>query len=287
MKIGIGLPNSIPSVDGRAIVEWSSRAEELGFSTLATIDRIAYPSYESLIVLAAAAGATQCIGLLTNVLLGPTRNPVLLAKEAASLDRLSLGRLTLGTGVGDREDDFQLLGIEYRNRGKRWDDALDLMHRVWRGEAIEGSPQSIGPKPTNGESVPMLIGGTADQAIERVVRYNAGWTAGSIGPDMAASVAEKVRAAWKAAGKAGEPKLVALTYYGLGPKADEGISTYLGDYYGFINPRLQGMIGRAPRTPEALRDRAKRFEDAGFDELLFHPTISTLDQVELLAEAML
>ena len=79
MKIGIGLPNSIPGTDGLTIIEWARRAEELGFSSLATIDRIAYPSYESLVVLAAAAGATERIGLLTNVLLGPTRNPVLLA----------------------------------------------------------------------------------------------------------------------------------------------------------------------------------------------------------------
>src|SRR3954470_20882230 len=103
MKIGIGLPNPILGADGRTIVEWARRADELGFSTLATIDRIAYPSYDSLLVLAAAAGATERIGLLTNVLLGPTRNPVLLAKEAASLDRLSGGRFTLGASVCARE----------------------------------------------------------------------------------------------------------------------------------------------------------------------------------------
>src|SRR5947207_13399691 len=113
MKIGIGLPNPIPGVNGRVIVEWAQRAEERGFSTLATIDRIAYPSYESLVVLAAAAGATERIGLLTNVLLGPTRNPVLLAKEAASLDRLSGGRFTLGASVGGREDDFTVTGMEF------------------------------------------------------------------------------------------------------------------------------------------------------------------------------
>src|SRR5258708_35210517 len=127
MKIGIGLPNPIPGAGGRTIVQWSRRADELGFSTLATLDRIVYPSYESLVVLAAAAGATERIGLLTNVLLGPTRNPVLLAKEAASLDRLSGGRFTLGAGVGGREDDFTLVGVDFHNRGKRWDRALELM----------------------------------------------------------------------------------------------------------------------------------------------------------------
>ncbi len=100
MEIGIGLPNTIPGTPGAVLVEWAKRAEARGFSTLATIDRIAYPSYESLIALAAAGAVTERIGLLTNVLLAPTRNTVLLAKEAASVDQISGGRLTLGLAVG-------------------------------------------------------------------------------------------------------------------------------------------------------------------------------------------
>src|SRR2546426_4655420 len=107
MDIGIGLPNPVPGTPGRALVDWARRAEERGFAGLATIDRIAYPSYESLIALAAAAAATERIGLLTNVLLGPTRNPVLLAKEAASVDQLSGGRFVLGVGAGARPDAFE------------------------------------------------------------------------------------------------------------------------------------------------------------------------------------
>jgi len=103
MKIGIGLPNVVPGTPGDVLVRWAQRAEERGFSSLATIDRIAYPSYESLIALAAAAAVTERVGLYTNVLLGPTRNPILLAKEAASVDQLAGGRLTLGLGVGARE----------------------------------------------------------------------------------------------------------------------------------------------------------------------------------------
>ena len=89
MRIGIGLPNTVPGTPGRLLVEWAARAEGRGFSTLATIDRIAYPSYESLVTLAAAAAVTERIALMTNILLSPTRNPVLLAKESASVDQLS------------------------------------------------------------------------------------------------------------------------------------------------------------------------------------------------------
>src|SRR6266508_2318608 len=134
MDIGIGLPNPVPGTPGETLVEWARKAEAAGFSSLATIDRIAYPSYESLITLAAAAAVTERVGLMTNVLLGPTRNPVLLAKEAAGVDQLSGGRLTLGLGVGARKDDFEITGQRFEDRGNRFDQALELMHRVWNGD---------------------------------------------------------------------------------------------------------------------------------------------------------
>jgi alkanesulfonate monooxygenase SsuD/methylene tetrahydromethanopterin reductase-like flavin-dependent oxidoreductase (luciferase family) len=174
MQIGIGLPNPIPGTQGRTLVEWARRAEERGFSALATIDRIAYPSYDSLIALAAAAAVTERIGLFTNVLLAPTRNPVVLAKTAASVDQISGGRLTLGLGVGGREDDYTATGLDFKTRGRRFDEDLDLLHRAWRGEPVVGSPKPVTPTPVHDKRIPILIGGGADAAIERTVRWGAG-----------------------------------------------------------------------------------------------------------------
>jgi len=96
VKIGLGLPNADKSLTtGRLLVDIARRAEALGFSTLATIGRVAYPNYEELVTLAAAAGATERIGLCTDILLAATREPVLLAKQAASLDQISGGRSCL------------------------------------------------------------------------------------------------------------------------------------------------------------------------------------------------
>jgi alkanesulfonate monooxygenase SsuD/methylene tetrahydromethanopterin reductase-like flavin-dependent oxidoreductase (luciferase family) len=122
MEIGIGMPNPVPGTPGRLLVDWARQAEEQGFSSLATIDRIAYPSYESLVTLAAAAAVTDRIGLITNILLAPTRNAILLAKEAASVDQLSGGRFSLGLGVGSRRDDFVAAERAFEERGRRFDE---------------------------------------------------------------------------------------------------------------------------------------------------------------------
>jgi alkanesulfonate monooxygenase SsuD/methylene tetrahydromethanopterin reductase-like flavin-dependent oxidoreductase (luciferase family) len=283
MDIGIGLPNPIPGTPGPRLVEWARRAETAGFVSLATIDRIAYPSYESLTALAAAAGATERIGLLTNVLLAPTRNPVLLAKEAASVDQLSGGRLTLGLGVGAREDDFTAVGLPFHDRGARFDADLELMHRAWKGELVNGALKPIGPAPVKG-TVPILIGGSIDKAIERTVKWGIGWTVGGAAPERGGPFADRVRKAWAEAGREGAPKIVGLTYFGLGDGAEEKATAYLGDYYGEMGKQFAQWI---PKTPEALKDVVKKFADFGFDELFLDPTSPELDQIDQAADLVL
>lgn len=286
MQIGIGLPNAIRGAEGRLLVRWARLAEERGFSTLGTIDRVAFPSYESLVALAAAAAATERIGLLTDILLAPTRNPILLAKEAASVDQLSGGRLTLGLGVGAREDDFVATQREYRNRGRRFEGDLELIHGAWRGELVGGCPQPPTPRPVRGDRVPILIGGSTDKAIERAVRWGIGWTAGGSPSTIVGPFAERVRQAWRDAGREGEPKIAALTYFSLGDDHRDQSAANMRDYYG-TQDWVDGMIERTPKTPDAAREAAARFEAADVDELLFFPTVADLDQVDGLADAVL
>ena len=287
MDIGIGLPNPIPGTPGGLLLEWARRAEEQGFSSLGTIDRVAYPSYESLVALAAAGAVTERIGLVTNILLAPTRNPILLAKEAASVDQISGGRLTLGLGVGGRKDDFVAAGTEFADRGARFEEDLELMHGAWRGELVGGCPKPPTPPPTSNDRVPILIGGTADPVIERVVRWGIGWTAGGSAPEQVGPFAARVREAWKEAGREGEPRIVALSYFSVQDEKAEESKANLGDYYAFLGEWVDGIVEGTPRGADALRDTVKRFEDAGVDELIFDPTVADLREVNLLADALL
>ncbi|MGH2700926.1 MAG: LLM class flavin-dependent oxidoreductase [Actinomycetota bacterium] len=285
MRIGIGLPNPVPDTDGATLVEWARRAEESGFSSLATIDRIVYPSYDSLISLAAAAAVTERIGLMTNILIAPLRDEVLLAKEAASVDRLSAGRLTLGIAAGGRRDDFSAVDDGFETRGRRLDQQIEVMNRVWRGEQLSNTGQASVPLP--GREVPILIGGSSDNALERTVKYGIGYTAGGGGPDMMAPIAEKVRESWRESGREGEPRLVALSYFALGPQAEDGSAKYLKDYYGFLGEWADRIAESAPRTPESLKELEANFQDIGVDELILDPTISELDQIDRLADVLL
>src|SRR5918997_316222 len=110
MEIGIGIPNSVVGTTGKQLLEWARRADQAGFSSLATIGALAYPSYEELTVFAAAGAVTQRIRFLSNVLIAPTRSAAELAKQAATVQQITNGRLTLGLGVGWRESDYTLAG---------------------------------------------------------------------------------------------------------------------------------------------------------------------------------
>ncbi len=198
LKIGLGLPNSDKSLhNGRLLVDIARRAEQLGFSTLGTIGRVAFPSYEELITLGAAAAVTERTGLMTDILLAATWEPVLLAKQAATLDQISGGRFVLGIGAGGRPDDFSATGFGFDDRGKRLDAALDLMHRAWRGETIPGTGEVVTPRPVNGHSVPVMFGGQSENAVRRVAKHGIGYTLGGGDPTALSGMMERVNAAWR------------------------------------------------------------------------------------------
>lgn len=283
MDLSIGLPNTLAS-PGPLLARWAQRAEERGFTSLSTIDRIVYPSFDSLTSLAVAAGATSRIRLLSGVLITPLYPPMWLAKAAASLDAMSGGRLTLGLGVGGRSDDFAAMDRPFGERGRAMDEALDLLRRVWAGERVTGGEFEVGPPPSPG-GVRLLIGGNSDAAVRRTVRYAHGWIAGGSGPDLAAPMIRKVREAWHEAGREGEPRIASLAYYGLGDEAASQAS--LRSYYGYLGERAEALVASALRTPKSLADAVKAFEEVGVDELVLCPTLADLDQVDRLADEVL
>ena len=143
MRIGVGLPSTIPGAPASLTLDWARRADAGPFSTLATLDRLVYDSLDSLTALAAIAAITTRVRIATNILVSPLYAPAALAKAAASLDALSGGRFTLGIAVGARKEDYDAAGVSYASRGRRLVEQLDSPARPLGGSA---------PRPAHGAS---------------------------------------------------------------------------------------------------------------------------------------
>jgi alkanesulfonate monooxygenase SsuD/methylene tetrahydromethanopterin reductase-like flavin-dependent oxidoreductase (luciferase family) len=247
---------------------------------------VSYPTYEELTLFAAAGAVTERIRFLTNVLITPARSAAELAKQAATVDQLTNGRLTLGLGAGWREADFILNDRDFAGRGSAFDRILGDLHRSWNGEALDEAARPASP-PTVESPIPIMVGGTTNAAIKRVVDYGVGWTAGGMPPDAVAEFGQKVRDAWTAANKDGEPHVAALVYFGLGDTEEQSRSNLL-DYYKPMGDEIAGMIaGGALRSADAISGAIAAYEAAGVDELVLDPTVPDPDQVDLLADVAL
>jgi alkanesulfonate monooxygenase SsuD/methylene tetrahydromethanopterin reductase-like flavin-dependent oxidoreductase (luciferase family) len=276
VEVGIGLPNAVRGVDRRGTVEWARRAEAAGFSSLGTIDRMVFPSYESLIALTAAAAVTERIKLVTDILIAPLRsNTVLFAKQTATLNHLSEGRLELGLAVGGREDDFEVSGVDFSTRGGAFDRQLEELGSLWDSDRV--APRSCPA---------LLMGGASEAAYRRAARHADGWTLGGGPPEVFEERYPKVRAAWEAAGRDGEPRTMALFYFALGERAEEDARADLLDYYGYLGEHAQGVVDGAAKDEATVRRYLAGFEEVGVDEVICFPTSIDPEQVDLLAEAV-
>ncbi|MFG2249905.1 LLM class flavin-dependent oxidoreductase [Spirillospora sp. NPDC048823] len=283
MDIGIGLPTMIPGTPGSALLGWARRAEDLGFSSLGTLDRLMYDGYEPLTTLAAAAGATSRIRLATTILIAAYRGDrALLIKQLASVDRLSGGRLTIGVAAGGRADDYDACGTPYAGRGRRLDTLLGELRGFCDGTGDGPVP---GPVPAGG-CPPLLVGGHSDAAMERAAAYGDGWIAGGSSAAGYGELAGRARKAWASAGRAGEPRLVAIAYVALGAGARERAESYLVDYYSFIGWKAEMAVKSVITDEGRLRDFVAGYRDVGCDELILFPCVEEPAQADVIARAL-
>ena len=286
MKIGIGLPGNVLGVKGDFILEWAQRADAGPFSTLGTNDPLVYQNYEPFIMLASAAAVTTRIRLMTGVMLAPLRNEGVLAKQAASLDAISNGRLTLGFGVGRRPDDYKAAPARYNNRGRRFEEQIATMRRIWSGEDVdpENGVGPVGPPPVQKGGPEILIGAGTPNAIARAGRLGDGFLAPGTNPGTVAEAYKTASDAWTAEGKPGKPRLAAVCSYALGPNAADVVGGYIRHYYSFLGPVAETMAQNAVSSAQGITGLIKDMEGLGMDELVFLPSAGEMDQLDRLAD---
>jgi alkanesulfonate monooxygenase SsuD/methylene tetrahydromethanopterin reductase-like flavin-dependent oxidoreductase (luciferase family) len=284
LEIGIGLPTTIPGATREQVLDWARRADAAGFSSLGTIDRLVYANYEPLVALGAVAAVTERARLLTSVLLAPLRpNAAMLAKQAASVQAISNGRLVLGLGVGARPDDFEAGGVAMKGRGRRVDAMLDEMTRVWAGEQ-RGFAGGIGPDVSDHPPA-LILGGGADAVFKRAAKYANGWILGAQPPESFPEPRDKAIAAFAEAGR-DRPRLMAIGYCSL--SGDEAqIRNTIGDYYSFAGQYADLVVASVAKGEDGIRERVRGFEELGCDEYVLFLDTADPDQVERLAEIVL
>jgi alkanesulfonate monooxygenase SsuD/methylene tetrahydromethanopterin reductase-like flavin-dependent oxidoreductase (luciferase family) len=286
MKIGIGIPNQIRDVDPAIVPEWASRAEKAGFCSLASLGRTAYPGVMDTVALAGAAAVTSSIELTSTVMLATVWPPVLFAKELASIDAMSGGRLTLGLGIGgNRPDDFVVEGLPAHGLGKRIDADLEVYRSVWAGEPVGGGVNPAVPAGTR--AIPLMFGGMVPAAFERMAKWGQGYIGGSFPAEAIKPFFEAARQAWTAQGREGSPKLVAVAYYVFGD-ADEGRKN-IWDYYSATGADMadQVVAGAVHVGSDGVRRAIDAFAAIGADELIFNPAYPDLDEIDMLADSVL
>lgn len=275
MDVGVVLPSGIPGTDGRTVMEWARRADAGPFSTVAVADRLRYDSLELMMTLAAAAAVTERVRILSNVLLTPLRRTGWLSKQVGTLRSLAPGRVSLGVGVGARKQDYLDAGVEWSRRGRILDDQLAFLatHRVL------DTPQQIGPAVGD---VEILIGGASRQALARLVRYGHGYVAGGIRTEFFSAEAAASVAAWRAAGRAGRPRLVAGAWFSSSARPDDGASAWIASYFqqggppGFVNAGIA-------RGADGVRQQILDYRTAGADEVIMFPCTDDVRELEWLA----
>jgi alkanesulfonate monooxygenase SsuD/methylene tetrahydromethanopterin reductase-like flavin-dependent oxidoreductase (luciferase family) len=258
------------------VLEWARRAEAGPFASLGVLDRMVYRSVEPFAALSAAAAVTTRVRLVTMVVIGPLRNTVLLAKQAASLDLLSGGRLTLGLAIGARADDYRAMGVDQRGRGERLGEQLAELRSIW--EKAE-----VGPEPVQPGGPPLLAGGLSGAAFARMARSADGYVHGGGPPRAFAGAAAKAWAAWRDLERPGRPQLWGQGYFALG---DDAGAAYLRDYYAFTGPFAEKIAAGNLTSGRAVKDFVRGYEDAGCDHLVLLPTVSDPSQLDRLADVL-
>src|SRR5438270_3840299 len=211
MRLGIHLPHIGQKAGADAIRRAAIQAEALGFADVWVSEHIivpkdrAYPPsaifWDPVLTLTWAAACTSRVGLGTSVLVLPIRHPLPLAKELATLQNLSGGRLLLGAGVGWLEDEFAALGVPFRERGRRMDEGIAMMRAVWSDDPVSFAAKTIPaviddmrmlPKPE--KPIPIWIGGTSEPALQRALKLD-GWHGSRATPEQAAPIVKRLREA--------------------------------------------------------------------------------------------
>ncbi len=287
------MPVMEPDLDAGTLKAWAHVIDGGPFSSLCWGERIAFDNPEALTLLGALAAWTNRVRLVTTVVVPQLRDPVMLAKQLATGDMLSGGRLTVGIGVGGRHEDYHVVGADPATRTMRgMAERVAVMKRIWSGDRVTESVVPVGPPPAQAGGPKLLVGTMGP----KTVRSAAVWADGMAGTtldldlDKQNELFEVARAAWAEAGKR-KPHLATSFWFAIGDGDDARaqMHRHLRRYMNWIPSDVVDAM--APTTgwagtDDELPDVLHRFADIGTDEIHLIPTSSNIDQARRVADVV-
>jgi alkanesulfonate monooxygenase SsuD/methylene tetrahydromethanopterin reductase-like flavin-dependent oxidoreductase (luciferase family) len=290
MKIGICMPYMVRDYDRERILTWARKIDQGPFDSLSCGERMTGHTFEMNTILSAAAAVTERVRIIYSLYVLPMRSAVLTAKEAATLDVISGGRVAVTVGVGGRENDYRAVGAPFSRRHQKLDEQVAEMKRVWRGEPVFEGADEVGPVSPQCPNIPLYSGAMGPKGIARAAQ----WADGVYGVSMAGdreghqAIFDMAKDAWKAAGRSDKPYLIGGFWYSLAPDAENGLKTYVYDYMKYMGEDVaRFMAGSMTRhTPDAIRAAIDNVRAAGADELLLVPATAHYDEIDRMADLM-
>jgi len=292
MEVGMNLPVMVPGLDRELILEWCRRIDRGPFSHVGAGERITFPNPEILVTLSAAAAVTSRARILLDVLVLPMHDAVWAAKQIATLDVVSGGRVVLGVGAGARPEDYRAVGADFGvRRLARMAEQVALMRRVWAGEnVVEGALRPVEPAPVQPGGPPVLAGSLSPRSIRKAAPWADGLCGFSFGPssDEIARSFEFAREAWREAGREKPPHLATSFWFALGPDARAQLDRYLARYLAFMGPGVAEKLAPTVTVDSApkLREAMSRIADCGADELSLVPTTLDPDEIDRVTDLL-
>ena len=288
MRVGVWMPNAMPfGLERSFFLDWVRLADDAGFDTLSTVDRPNYDMWDPLASLAAAAAVTEQIRLATTTLPLPNRNEVLVAKQAAVIDRLSGGRLSLGVSLGGRPDDYQVFGATLEHRVTRFRQQIASLRRVW-AEARHSDREHgvLGPPPIQDPGPPIWIGAFSERGRQRAVEVANGFIFG--GAARPSTIGLAVASMRPQVADRGKPDFSfnALAFIAIGGEREfaEAVAHHQR-YYPVLPVPVEQAIHHGPIGK--IKDVVAEYAASGLDLLMLLPEVRSLRQLELLSEHVL
>jgi alkanesulfonate monooxygenase SsuD/methylene tetrahydromethanopterin reductase-like flavin-dependent oxidoreductase (luciferase family) len=293
MKIGMNLPVMVPGLDRSHVHAWARRIDAGPFSCIASGERINFPNPEVGVLLATVAAVSERAKILFDVSVVPLHAPVALAKQVATLDVMSSGRVILGVGVGGREEDYAALGVPFdRTRFRKLEQGIETMRRIWRGEkVVERALRIVEPLPLQEGGPEVLAGSLFPKSIRRAARWADGLKGFSFGPsplevDAAFRLA---REAWREQGRPA-PRLATGCWFALPGRGGDGraqLDAYVKRYLNFMGPAAAAIAPTVRCVDgKVLRSAVRELSDLGCDELVLVPTTLDPDEVDRVADLL-